>query len=105
MSIFAIIILITHYVLVAILCLYGAHRIYHSLVAKKVFKTVNDPVPPQRDVDFNYPHVTVQTPMYNEKFVAKRIIDAVLAFDYPKDKIQFQVLDDSTDGVDLILNM
>jgi len=105
MSIFAIIILITHYVLVAILCLYGAHRIYHSLVAKKVFKTVNDPVLPQRDVDFNYPHVTVQTPMYNEKFVAKRIIDAVLAFDYPKDKIQFQVLDDSTDeSIEIVAN-
>lgn len=35
--------------------------------------------------------------MYNEKFVAARIIDAVAAFDYPKDRLQIQVIDDSTD--------
>jgi len=42
-------------------------------------------------------YVTIQTPMFNEKFVAARIIDAVAAFDYPKDKLQIQVIDDSTD--------
>ena len=102
MSLFALFILITHYCLVAILCLYGAHRIYHSFVAKRVFETVSHDVePPSWEGD--YPHITVQTPMYNEKFVAKRIIDAVTAFDYPKDKLHIQVIDDSTDeSVDIV---
>lgn len=43
------------------------------------------------------PEVTVQLPMFNEMYVADRIIDACAAFDYPKDKLQIQVLDDSTD--------
>jgi len=80
------------------LCLYGAHRIYHSLVAKRLFSVVKDEAVPQGWDEGYYPYVTVQTPMYNEKFVAKRIIDAVTAFDYPKDKLHIQVLDDSTDA-------
>ncbi len=43
------------------------------------------------------PKVTVQLPMFNEMYVSDRIIDACAAFDYPKDKLQIQVLDDSTD--------
>ena len=102
MSLFALFILITHYCLVAILSLHGAHRIYHSFVAKRVFETVSHDVePPSWEGD--YPHITVQAPMYNEKFVAKRIIDAVTAFDYPKDKLHIQVIDDSTDeSVDIV---
>mgnify|MGYP000209307868 CR=1 FL=1 len=44
-----------------------------------------------------WPPVTVQLPLYNEKYVAERIIDAVCAFDYPRDRLHIQVLDDSTD--------
>lgn len=43
------------------------------------------------------PKVTVQLPMFNEMYVAERIIETVAAFDYPRDKFQIQVLDDSTD--------
>ncbi len=43
------------------------------------------------------PKVTVQLPMFNELYVAERIIETVAAFDYPHDKLQIQVLDDSTD--------
>ena len=43
------------------------------------------------------PKVTVQLPMYNELFVADRIIETIAAFDYPADKFEIQVLDDSTD--------
>src|SRR5919109_4703954 len=45
----------------------------------------------------NLPVVTIQLPLYNEKYVAKRLIDAVCRIDYPKDKFQIQVLDDSDD--------
>ncbi len=51
----------------------------------------------------NTPKVTVQLPMFNELYVADRIIETVAAFDYPADKFQIQVLDDSTDEtVDVI---
>ncbi len=43
------------------------------------------------------PFVTVQLPIYNEKYVVSRLLDAVSKFDYPKDKFEIQVLDDSTD--------
>jgi cellulose synthase/poly-beta-1,6-N-acetylglucosamine synthase-like glycosyltransferase len=51
----------------------------------------------------NLPVVTIQLPLYNEKYVAKRLIDAVCRIDYPKDRFQIQVLDDSDDDTaDLI---
>ena len=43
------------------------------------------------------PKVTVQLPMFNEMYVAERIIETVAEFDYPRDRFQIQVLDDSTD--------
>ena len=45
-----------------------------------------------------FPSVAVQLPLYNEQFVAARLIDAVARFDYPRDKLLIQVLDDSDDG-------
>lgn len=48
--------------------------------------------------DSNYePPVTVQLPIYNEKYVAERLIDSVTSLEYPKTKLEIQVLDDSTD--------
>ncbi len=44
-----------------------------------------------------WPVVTVQLPVYNERCVVKRLIDAVCALDYPRDRLQVQVLDDSDD--------
>ncbi len=44
------------------------------------------------------PDVTVQIPLYNEQSVATRLIDAVARFDYPRDKLLIQVLDDSNDA-------
>ncbi len=44
-----------------------------------------------------YPMVTVQLPVYNELYVVERLIDAVVAFDYPADKLEIQLLDDSND--------
>jgi len=45
----------------------------------------------------NAPSVTVQLPIYNELHVVERLIDAVTHLDYPRDRLQIQVLDDSTD--------
>jgi cellulose synthase/poly-beta-1,6-N-acetylglucosamine synthase-like glycosyltransferase len=43
------------------------------------------------------PFVTIQLPVFNEKYVADRLIDAVMKMDYPKDRFEVQILDDSTD--------
>ena len=43
------------------------------------------------------PTVTIQLPIYNEKYVAKRLVDAVCGLDYPKDKMKIMILDDSDD--------
>jgi cellulose synthase/poly-beta-1,6-N-acetylglucosamine synthase-like glycosyltransferase len=45
----------------------------------------------------NLPFVTVQLPLYNELYVVERLIDSIVKFDYPKDKFEIQILDDSTD--------
>lgn len=45
----------------------------------------------------NLPRVTVQLPVFNERYVVERLIDAVCALQYPTDRLQIQVLDDSTD--------
>ncbi|MDX1477576.1 MAG: glycosyltransferase family 2 protein [Saprospiraceae bacterium] len=60
----------------------------------------HQPARPKQLTD--YPVVTVQLPIYNERYVVNRLIDRICALDYPKDKLEIQVLDDSTDDtVDL----
>src|SRR5574337_1009394 len=52
------------------------------------------------------PTVTLQLPIYNERYVAARLVNAVCALDYPKEKLCIQVLDDSTDETsDLLENL
>jgi cellulose synthase/poly-beta-1,6-N-acetylglucosamine synthase-like glycosyltransferase len=50
-----------------------------------------------------FPVVTIQIPVYNELYVVNRVVDAICALDYPKDKIEIQVLDDSTDETSSIV--
>jgi cellulose synthase/poly-beta-1,6-N-acetylglucosamine synthase-like glycosyltransferase len=45
----------------------------------------------------HFPLITVQLPIYNELFVIDRLLDNITKLDYPKDKLEIQVLDDSTD--------
>lgn len=45
----------------------------------------------------DYPKVTIQLPLYNEQFVVDRLIDNIVLLDYPKDKLEIQILDDSND--------
>ncbi|MCO5762445.1 MAG: glycosyltransferase [Gammaproteobacteria bacterium] len=55
-------------------------------------------VPPPPLDPASLPLVTIQLPLYNEPYVAERLIDNILALDYPRDRFEVQVLDDSTDG-------
>ena len=55
--------------------------------------------------DLGNPSITIQLPIYNEKYVAKRLVDSVCHLDYPKEKMRIMVLDDSDDDtVDLLKN-
>lgn len=51
----------------------------------------------------SWPTVTVQLPIYNERYVVERLLEAVAAFDYPHERLQLQVLDDSTDDTTAII--
>jgi cellulose synthase/poly-beta-1,6-N-acetylglucosamine synthase-like glycosyltransferase len=51
----------------------------------------------EEDAAQAYPFVTIQLPIYNEMYVVERLIDCIAAFDYPRDRFEIHVLDDSTD--------
>jgi len=74
-------------------CVYGLHRWMLVYLYYKYRKNV----PELKACWLDLPPVTIQLPMYNEKFVARRIIEATCRIDYPRDKLHIQVLDDSTD--------
>ena len=80
----------------ALLSIYGLHRYYIIFLYYKHYKRKQRPVPPPMLVD-DYPSVTVQLPIFNEYYVAERIIEAVAKIRYPRDRFVIQVLDDSTD--------
>ncbi len=80
---------------VTIYCILQFHLLY---LYKKYHKANPDIKYRQYNIiSEDVPFVTVQLPMYNEMYVAERIIDYVAAMEYPKDKFEIQVLDDSTD--------
>lgn len=73
------------------------HLLFHFLKARKSWDKI-----PQKTPD-SWPKVTVQLPVYNELYVVERLIEAVAKLNYPKELLEIQVLDDSTDQtVDLI---
>jgi len=86
-------ILIPYYIVLGILALYGIHRSW-LLVLWWKNRSASPAPPPQPE---EWPVVTVQLPLYNEMYVAARLIDAVTRLDYPKERLEIQVLDDSTD--------
>ena len=55
-------------------------------------------------VDMGEPTITIQLPIYNEKYVAERLVDAVCELDYPKEKMKIMVLDDSDDSTTTLLH-
>src|SRR6202011_228005 len=87
------IILVSYFFVLSILAVYGWHRYY--LVYLYMRHRESQPVAPSR-LD-PLPVVTVQLPIYNEMYVADRLIDAVCLLDYPPELLEIQVLDDSTD--------
>jgi len=75
------------------LSLFGLHR---YLIVYLFLRHRNDHAKPAGTF-VELPHVTVQLPVFNEFYVVERLLNSVSELDYPKDKLQIQVLDDSTD--------
>jgi cellulose synthase/poly-beta-1,6-N-acetylglucosamine synthase-like glycosyltransferase len=92
------VILAAHTLAACLLGIYAAHQVVLlalSWRARRRQRASDGPVHAVRDTDL--PHVTIQLPMYNERYTAQRVIAAALAQDYPRDRMHIQVLDDSTD--------
>jgi len=86
--------LVPYFAVMIVLSFYGIHRYTMCYLYFKYKKNYN-PNPPQHFKEL--PRVTIQLPIFNEQFVIDRLIEAVCAMDYPSDKLEIQVLDDSTD--------
>ncbi|MDE3105151.1 MAG: glycosyltransferase family 2 protein, partial [Acidobacteriota bacterium] len=95
---FDVLLLIPYFIVMVILAFYGVHR--YQLVWL-YFKNKKNAArwdnPPMRWPEGELPYVTIQLPIYNEQFVIDRLIDACCRLDYPRDRFEIQVLDDSTD--------
>jgi cellulose synthase/poly-beta-1,6-N-acetylglucosamine synthase-like glycosyltransferase len=86
-------ILVLYFFVLSILAIYGWHRYYLVYLYMKNKDKAPAPLPPLKDL----PPVTVQLPIFNEMYVADRLIAAVCELDYPRELLEIQVLDDSTD--------
>ena len=85
--------MIPYFIVLLVLAMYGLHRYWLVYDYFQYSKNVPPPPPPVT----NWPRVTVQLPIFNERYVIERLTEAVVRFDYPKELLDVQVLDDSTD--------
>src|SRR5262249_7714004 len=82
---------------------YGLHRLHLVILCwrhRRAFEHVA--IPPAGDHD-DLPVVTIQLPLFNESTAATRLVDAAFSIGYPRDKLEMQVLDDSTDETQAIV--
>jgi cellulose synthase/poly-beta-1,6-N-acetylglucosamine synthase-like glycosyltransferase len=87
-------ILLPYFAVMIALSIYGVHR-YTLVYLYYKHKDKYKPDPPEYFDQL--PSVTIQLPIFNEQFVIDRLIEAVCAIEYPRDRLDIQVLDDSTD--------
>jgi cellulose synthase/poly-beta-1,6-N-acetylglucosamine synthase-like glycosyltransferase len=86
-------IMIPYFLVLVILATYGIHR--YVLVYNYFKYRHRMPAAPPEPAE--WPKVTIQLPIFNERYVIERLVEAVAQFDYPRDRMEIQVLDDSTD--------
>lgn len=82
-----------YYGVCGLLTLLGLYRVALLAAFLRGRRRASPPPPAPRE----WPHVTVQLPLYNERYVAGRLLAAVARLDYPRERLQVQILDDSTD--------
>jgi cellulose synthase/poly-beta-1,6-N-acetylglucosamine synthase-like glycosyltransferase len=92
-NVFDLAMMIPYFIILVILAGYGLHRYWLVYDYYKYRKNVPGP-PPEVN---QWPRVTVQLPIFNERYVIERLVEAVSRFDYPRELLDVQVLDDSTD--------
>lgn len=85
--------LVIYFLSLSVLCLFGLHGLVMVYYYHKTSQ-VKELQPGTLDT---FPVVTVQLPIFNEMYVIRRLVDAVCSMDYPQDKLEIQLLDDSTD--------
>ena len=90
--------LAAYIVVLSLVCIYGAHRYFLVGLYYRFRKAGRSCASRFTDL----PWVTVQLPMFNERYVAQRIIEQACRIDYPADRLEIQVLDDSTDDTQTI---
>ncbi len=84
------------------LAVYGLNAVVHAYLYQRL---AGRPAGPEIDTELAplYPMVTVQLPVYNERHVVNRLLQSVAALDWPADRLQIQILDDSTDDTTQII--
>ncbi len=100
MGLIDILLLGTYFGLMAVLSLFGLHR--YSLVYLYYRHRHSSLAPPASRLQ-SLPRVTVQLPVYNERFVVEDLLESICALRYPRELLQIQVLDDSDDETSLVL--
>ena len=93
--------LVTYFFVLIVLAIYGWHRYYLVYLYLRYRGQQPQPGPALSPT----PVVTIQLPLYNEMYVADRLIESVCAIDYPRELLEIQVLDDSTDETRSIAEM
>ncbi len=101
MSSFDLILVGLYFAVMAVLSLYGLHR-YYLIYLYYRYRAARQSEPTKRFVEL--PRVTVQLPIYNERFVVEQLLESACQIDYPRELLQIQVLDDSTDETHQIAN-
>src|SRR3954449_10340064 len=86
--------LIPYFTILVVLSVYGVHR-YETIRRYRKFRHNLNEVAPEKFTQL--PRVTVQLPLFNEQYVVERLLQEVTRLDYPRELLQIQVLDDSTD--------
>jgi len=86
--------LIPYFAVLAVLSVYGIHR--YEIIRTYFKHRKKATTGPAKHWD-ELPPVTIQLPLYNERYVVERLIEEVTKIEYPAGKLQIQVLDDSTD--------
>jgi cellulose synthase/poly-beta-1,6-N-acetylglucosamine synthase-like glycosyltransferase len=88
-----ILVLSSYFFVLIVLAIYGWHRYYLVYLYMRNRNNGAKPGPPLDPL----PVVTIQLPLYNEMYVTDRLIESVCRMEYPREKLEIQVLDDSTD--------
>jgi cellulose synthase/poly-beta-1,6-N-acetylglucosamine synthase-like glycosyltransferase len=94
--------IVLYFAVLLLLCSYGAHRAHLVWLCIRYRKALNAAVARSSSRRVYTPSVTVQLPLFNEATVVERLLDAVAGFDYPSEKFEIQVLDDSTDETEAL---